>query len=90
MVVELTFFKVLFMAPVTPLLQCPPNPIKLTMKTESIFMLKGTATLPSRSDVLLDVSLSTSCSSARELSATLTFESSIITNLDYERVCLES
>ena len=41
---------VLFIAPVTPLLQCDPNPIKLTSKTAMIFMRIGMACEPSFGD----------------------------------------
>lgn len=38
----LAFFNVDFMAPVTPLLQCEPNPIELTRRTARTFMVQGT------------------------------------------------
>jgi len=41
----LAFFKVDFMAPVTPLLQCEPKPIMLTKMTARIFMDQGTLEL---------------------------------------------
>jgi hypothetical protein len=41
-----TFFSVLFIAPVTPLLQCDPNPIAVTIRTESNFIRSGTLSLP--------------------------------------------
>jgi hypothetical protein len=37
-----TFFSVLFIAPVTPLLQCDPNPIAVTIRIESSFIRSGT------------------------------------------------
>jgi hypothetical protein len=37
-----TFFSVLFIAPVTPLLQCAPNPIAVTIRIESSFICSGT------------------------------------------------
>lgn len=39
----LTFFKVLFMAPVTPLLQCEPKPMAVIRQTATNFMVHGTS-----------------------------------------------
>lgn len=41
----LTFFKVVFMAPVTPLAQCEPNPIEVTKITARTFIDQGTLEL---------------------------------------------
>jgi hypothetical protein len=37
-----TFFSVLFIAPVTPELQCDPNPTAVTSNIEISFMRRGT------------------------------------------------
>jgi hypothetical protein len=49
-----TFFTVLFIAPVTPLLQCEPNPVAVTKRIAISFIFSGIAelrSLPSRSPV---------------------------------------
>jgi hypothetical protein len=40
---RLTFFNVLFIAPVTPELQCDPNPTAVTKRIDSSFMRSGTS-----------------------------------------------
>jgi hypothetical protein len=40
---RLTFFNVLFIAPVTPELQCDPKPTAVTRRIDSSFMCSGTS-----------------------------------------------
>ena len=61
----LTFFRVLFIAPKTPLLQCEPKPIRATIKTAVILIRRGTWTAGPASLLVLPLSSET-CNASME------------------------
>ena len=71
-----TFFRVLFKAPVTPLLQCPPKPIILTTITDRILMFNGTGFLPS--STLSSYGLTTAEISVEPCSGCFSLDGSIV------------